>query len=81
MTLVTHSGFIINTHNLSIRQDKANMPLSPFYGVDAISATMSYPTYFQEAKSYFTRHLYISDFKKSRLDKSSLLRMLNESVS
>ena len=41
------------------------MPLSFFYGVDAKSATMSYPTYFQEAKSYYPRHLYISDFKKN----------------
>ena len=40
------------------------MPLSFFYGVDAKSATMSYPTYFQEAKSYYPRHSYISDFKK-----------------
>ena len=40
------------------------MPLSFFYGVDAKFATMWYPTYVHEAKSYYPGHLYISDFIK-----------------
>ena len=72
MTLVTHSGFTINTHNLSVRQENA---LELFlWSRCKIRNNVQQSPIIPDIYSF-------QILKKTRLDKSSLIRMLNESVS